>query len=368
MTRIALEARALSTLGGGVRTYTREVISRLLASHSPYNFQVYYDSPRFLGTFPDAPERAIPVGHPLLRLFWDFWSLPRAVEKDAVDLLHYFKPATSPWLRVRAVATVYDVIPLLYPETQTVEQRWYWRVQLPLVAKKCEQLLTISESSKRDIVRCLQISPERVTVTPLGVSERFRPASESEVSRVRARLKLPQTFFLSLGTIEPRKNVARLVRAYARICTSVPHDLVIAGKWGWKFTDVLQALRDPRVHARVRVLSHVAQDDLPALYSAADVFAFPSFYEGFGLPPLEALACGTPVVASSVSSIPEAVGSHALLMPPEHEEALADALKRLALDRALHDRLRGEGMTWARGFTWERTVSQTVAVYERLLR
>lgn len=366
MATIGLEARALSTLGGGVRRYTMEIISRI-SREQRHDFHVFYDAERFRGTFPGISEHVVPVGHPFFRLAWDYWLLPQALRDLPLDLVHFFKPAMSHRLRVPAIATVYDVIPLLYPETQTWTQRWYWRVQLPLVARTCVHLITISESSKRDIVERLQVSPERITVTPLAVGKEFRAATLEEQERMRQTYRLTDPFLLFVGTIEPRKNLARLMMAFARVARQLPHQLVIAGKWGWRTEDVRRAVRDPRLKGRVRFVAYVPADDLPALYSAADVFVYPSLYEGFGLPPLEALACGTPVVTSNVSSLPEAVGPHALLVSPIDEEALADALVRAVTDAAFRNSVRTAGPRWAAQFTWDRTAQQTLKVYDHVL-
>jgi glycosyltransferase involved in cell wall biosynthesis len=368
MSRIALEARSLSTLGGGVRTYTMEVIRRLLSRKSTSEYHVVYDARRYVGTFEGATEHVVPIRHPLLRFFWDQWQLPSALRRIAPDLVHYFKPAMATRAVAQSVATMYDVMPLLFPDTQTFAQRTYWRQQLPRTARLCTHLLTISECSKRDIVENLQVAPERITVTPPGVDPRFRPVPPAARAALRGQYRLPERFYLFLGTIEPRKNIARLIRAFSRIAGAVPHDLVIAGKWGWRFGDVKTAAANPRIRSRVHFLSHVAAEDLPALYSAADAFIFPSLYEGFGLPPLEAMACGTPVVTSNVSSLPEAVGPHAELVNPRDEEALARAMERLVMDRTVHDRLANEGVVWSRAFTWDRTAEQTIAVYTRLLQ
>lgn len=369
MTRIALEVRALSTHGGGVRRYTQEIVRRLLAQKTTYEFHLLYDSARHRGAFSAGEEHVVPVLHPSLWLLWDQISVPLALRRVHADLVHYFKPATTILpLLPRAVATVYDVIPLLFPETQTSAQRWYWRVQLPLVARRCEHLITISECSKRDIVERLQVSPDRVTVTPLGVDDMFSVPSPEAVARMRERLQLPEPYMLFVGTIEPRKNVAGLLHAFAEVASRIPHTFIIAGKWGWKYEDVQEALRDPRLTNRVRMLSFVDPEFLPALYGAADAFVFPSLYEGFGLPPLEAMACGTPVITSTTSSLPEVVGPHALLVNPEDRTELAQAIERMATDETLRHRLRSEGPLWAQRFTWDRAAEQTLGVYAHVLR
>jgi len=369
MPKIALEARSLSTLGGGVRTYTKEVINRILSGNINADYFVYYDADRYLGTFKgeSVKEKVVNVWHPLMRIAWDYFFLPAALRRDKIDFVHYFKPATTPFKKPRAIATMYDVIPLLYPETQTKIQLAYWKNQLPLVAKTCEHLLTISECSKKDIVEQLQVSPEKITVTPLGVDARYAPVSEIEKNIVAEKYKLPKDFILYLGTIEPRKNVARLVRAYNRVAENIPHDLVLAGKWGWSFEDVEKEIVKSPFKNRIKVLAHVEHESLPALYSTAAVFVFPSLYEGFGLPPLEAMACGTPVITSNVSSLPEVVGDYALKINPLDEVALAEAMEKIVSDSALRERLITGGLVWAKKFNWDRTAQLTMDVYRKLL-
>ncbi|MDO8512212.1 MAG: glycosyltransferase family 1 protein [bacterium] len=368
MARIALEARSLSTLGGGVRTYTKEVISRILKAESSDEYIIYHDSKKNLSSFPGAEEKVVSVGHPLFRIGWDYFLLPQALKRDKIDFIHYFKPATTPFKKPVAIATMYDVIPLLYPETQTAIQLAYWRKQLPLTAKTCAHLITISECSKRDIVRLLQVDPAKITVTPLGVDSKFKPVSEIEKIAMREKYRLPEKYILYLGTIEPRKNVARLIRAFNKVAGNIPHSLVLAGKWGWSYEDVKEEIAKSPFKDRIISLSYVESEYLPSLCSAASIFVFPSLYEGYGLPPLEAMACGTPVITSNVSSLPEVVGDAALTVDPLDEDALSKAIERLALDTALQNELSEKGLARAKQFNWDKTAEMTLGVYKKVFQ
>lgn len=366
MTRIALEARSLSTLGGGVRTYTKEVISRILKHQDGNEYVVYHDSKKNLGNFGNANEKVVPVGHPLFRIGWDYFLLPQALKKDKIDFIHYFKPATTPFKKPKAIATMYDVIPLLYPETQTAIQLAYWKKQLPLVAKTCAHLITISECSKCDIVRLLQVDPAKITVTPLGVDPRFHPVSDQEKKTVRDKYQLSENYILYLGTIEPRKNVARLIRAFNQVANRIPHGLVVAGKWGWGFEDVKSEIAKSPFRDRIVILDYIEPEYLVSLCGAASLFVFPSIYEGYGLPPLEAMACGTPVITSNVSSLPEVVGDAAITINPLDEDSLAHEMERLALDVNLQNQLREKGLARAKQFNWDRTAEMTLDVYKKI--
>lgn len=366
--RIALEARSLSTHGGGVKNYTKEIISRITSNSSDFDYFVYYDSPKYIGAFPDTREKSVRVFNPALRIFWDYFSLPYELKKDKIDFVHYFKPATTFLKIAPAIATMYDIIPLLYPETQTLVQRSYWRNQLPLTAKKCRHLITISEASKKDIVQTLQVNPENITVTPLGVSAEFHPVDDLKKNAARLKYGLPEKFILYLGTIEPRKNIARLIRAFNEIAGDFPHALVIAGKWGWNYSEIERELKKSPYSSRILTLSYVNGRDLPSLYSAADVFVFPSFYEGFGLPPLEAMACGTPVITSNVSSLPEVVGNSGVLINPFDEKDIATGMIRVLENETIKDRLSRAGIERAKEFNWDNTAKATIDVYNKIFK
>ncbi|MDP3685680.1 MAG: glycosyltransferase family 1 protein [bacterium] len=367
---VVLEARALSGPAGGVVRYIRGLLDGFAQLHPPFPLTVICDHPRGCAAVRDVPSIAVPPSASWLRPYWDRVALPRAIRRLRPQLVHLTKPIGVPRRGFPpTVTTIYDVIPLTHPDTQTVAQRTYWRFALPAAARSAAAIVTISEASKRAIVETLGVAEDRITVTYPGIEPVFVPATPDACAAFRERLALGATpYVLTVGTIEPRKNVDRLLTAFARLTGDIPHTLVIAGRWGWKTDRVVEAARDPRLNGRVRFLGRVGEEDLPALYSGADAFAFLSQDEGFGFPPLEAMACGTPVLVSTLGSLPEVVGSAALLVNPEDEEGVADALRRLLSETALRTRLTAEGQEQVRKFTWERTARQTRAVYERVLR
>jgi glycosyltransferase involved in cell wall biosynthesis len=263
---------------------------------------------------------------------------------------------------------MYDVIPLEFPRTQTLAQRLYWQIQLPLAARTAQHIVTISEASKRSIVERLSVPPRRVTVTLPGIDASFAPPTDAHVTMLRERLRIPKPYLLTVGTIEPRKNIDKLVRGFARVARRIPHTLVIAGRFGWKTDAVRRALADPRLHGRVVLLGTVEPADLPVLYGGADAFAFLSRAEGFGFPPLEAMACGTPVVCSAAGSLGEVVGNAAMFVNPDDERAVTEGLERIVSDAALRERLRRAGITHSATFTWRRTAEETLQVYATVVR
>src|SRR5262249_42286431 len=230
-----------------------------------------------------------------------------------------------------------------------------------------------SDATRRDLLRYYRVAPQKVRAVPLGVEPAFRPV-ELEAARALAaeRYGLTSPFLLFVGTLEPRKNLRALLEAYRRLLSSHTGEgdaptLAVAGARGWWYRDLYRLARELGLDGRVRFLGRVPDADLPPLYSAAAAFVYPSLYEGFGLPPLEALACGTPVVCSDRSSLPEVVGDAGLLVDPTQPAALAGALARILDDPALRQELRGRGLERAARYTWARTAAETVQVYEQAL-
>ena len=227
-------------------------------------------------------------------------------------------------------------------------------------------MLADSENTRRDLIELLNVAPEKISVVPAGIEPRFQPVRDAAVlADVRARYKLPEWFILMVGTIEPRKNLSRLITAYGQLRrqTGLPHTLVIAGKEGWLFQGIYEQVTREGLTEHVLFPGFVADADLPALYTLADVLAFPSLYEGFGLPPLEAMACGTPVVTSNNSSLPEAVGSAALLVNAEDTDGLTEALARVLGDAELRGRLTELGQAQAARFTWPEAARRLLEAY-----
>jgi len=274
---------------------------------------------------------------------------------------------------VVTVTTLYDLIPLhdtaAHFPLSRVDNRIGYARYLQLL-RRADHLIAISEATKRDAVERLRIPPERITVTPLAVDERrFYPRPAAEVDRVLARYNLRRPYFLHIGSSDPNKNTANILRAFAVFSRHghSAHVLCIAGKWPAQALAQLERSHPGLLASgRLRMLGYVPDDDLPALYSGADLFVYPSLLEGFGLPVLEAMRCACPVLTSTVSSLPEVAGDAALLVDPHDPEALAAALAQLAGDAALRADLVRRGQARAALFSWERTARLTLEVYRAL--
>jgi glycosyltransferase involved in cell wall biosynthesis len=300
-----------------------------------------------------------------------------------VDIFHATEHLLPPLRRLRTVFTFHDAIYALFPQYHLPMNRLFLGSMMPRFLRRADAIVTVSECSKGDAVRLYGIDPARIRVIYEGVDARFQPVTDpARLAQVRARYALPERYVLYVGTIEPRKNLVALLEAWSKIRISdfeFRNLLVIAGKKGWLYESFFSRLRELGLEGEVILPGYIADEDLPAVYSAASVFVFPSLYEGFGLPPLEAMACGTPVVCSNASSLPEVCGpaaaggsvdrpEAALLVEPTDVAALAQAMERVLSDEPLRATLRARGLAQAAQFSWERTARETLAVYREVCR
>lgn len=308
----------------------------------------------------------IPADGPVRGLIWEQTLLRRMARKAGVDVL--FSPANVAPLSPPApgVVTVHDLAFLLYPQFFSRSFSAYYRNIIPRIVKQSAALITDSESTRSDLVDLLGADPDRVVVIPLGASSAFRSKpGKAELATVRERYRLPEHFFLSLSSLEPRKNLQRLVEAYCVLPDEVVEEygLVLVGAGNRVFADpgVAATLSHVR-RGRVMAPGYVPAEDLPAIYRLSTALVFPSLYEGFGLPVIEAMAASTPVITSNRSSLPEVAGNAAVLIDPESIEELAAAMKLLAEDSGTRNLLVERGKKRASGFTWDRTAAGVMRV------
>jgi glycosyltransferase involved in cell wall biosynthesis len=298
-----------------------------------------------------------------VRSVWMQMVLPgilREVRPDVVHFTNYLAPVLT---ETPFVVSFHDMSLTLLPEAHTLKKRLLTASLVPAVARRARRILVPSESTRRDVARLLPVDPDRIRLVPYAASPIYRRLPEG--SPVPRGLRLP--YFLYVGTVEPRKNLARMLRAFARVSSALPdHQFVIVGQAGWKYAEVLKEARRPELAARVVLSGYVPESELPALYNHATALVYPSVYEGFGLPVVEAMACGTPVLTSDGSSLSEVAGGAALLVDPLREDALAEGLVRLARDPALRADLKSRGLVRAAVFSWERTARETIEVYREV--
>lgn len=304
---------------------------------------------------------------PLGRILWEQLVLPAALRRAAVDVYHgaaYALPLAS---RTPAVVTVHDLSFFRLPETFPRAQGAYLRAATRRAVRRAAALIAVSEFTRRELIELVGADPARVFSVPNGCDPACRVLSADAVEAWRVRTRLPERFILTVGTLQPRKNLGTLIEAYARLRGQDPTapELLIAGAPGWGGEDLAGQTRALGIAEQVRFTGYVPGEDLPLLYNAATLFAYPSRYEGFGLPVVEAMACGTPVVLAAASSLPEVAGGAGLAVDPGDSEAWAGALAALLADPDRRAAMRAAGLARAARFTWERAARETVAVYRR---
>jgi len=299
------------------------------------------------------------------RIVWEQTLLPCALARAGADVCHCPAYALPLAARVPVVVTVHDLSFFRLPETLPRAQAFYLRAATRVSARRAAALIAVSAFTARELREVLGVPGERIHVVPNGLEPDARRPSDDRVAAYRQRAQLPPEYVLAVGTLQPRKNLDVVLRAYGQLAArgvDAP-PLLVAGAPGWGDTDVAAAAERHGVGRLVRLLGYVPPADLPPLYAAATALAYPSRYEGFGLPVLEAMACGTPVIAAQAASLPEVAGDAALLVAPDDAAAWADALSRLLLSPALRAACAAAGLRRSDAFTWHRTAVATAAVY-----
>lgn len=350
----------------GTGAYTSALAQRLAGAHDGVEVHVVW--PYSLPAPPDTPPECIHrFSAGARRLYVDQVQLPRLARKLGADAVHYPANigAVSP-VQVRQLLTVHDLSFVRHPEWFRWERSVYYRRGLEASLRKAAHVFCVSESTREELVELLHVPAERITVTYNGIDAGMGRAANDVIAGARERYGLPERFFLYLGTLEPRKNLARLVEAFDRVATAVPLDLVLAGRKGWKTAPILEAVKNARHADRIHLPGFIPNEDLAAVLSSADVFVYPSLYEGFGIPLADALACGVPSITGNATSLPEVAGDAALLVDASDADALADAMRRLAADDGLREKLAAAGPARAARFSWDTTAADTLGVYRRL--
>jgi len=375
--RVGIDGYPLAESRTGVGHYTLE-LARALAHISPADqFELVSPKPfertalaelerSHLGNLHATNPRASSIrGH------WWSVGLPLYARRAAFDLFHGTNFDVPLWNRKkrRSVVTIHDLAALLHPEKHRTRLVRRSRLRLPLVVRIADLIITPTESVKREVVRHLSVPAEKVTAIHLAARRSFQPLPFSETAQVRQRLGIEDDFLLFVGTLEPRKNLLTLLKAFARIVgqSSRHPQLVIAGGEGWLMDDAFAFMKNPAISERLRLTGYLSDEDLRALYSACRIFIYPSVYEGFGLPPLEAMACGAPVIAGRIPSLQETLGGAARLVEPLDSEALARSIIEVAEDEDERQKLKAAGLEQAAKFSWEQTARATLEVYRSLV-
>jgi glycosyltransferase involved in cell wall biosynthesis len=372
--RVAIDYTPAIRQGAGIGRYTRGLVDALTDLDRENQYVLFCAGempsreawpPNFLIRRSVIPSRWLTAG-------WHKIGLPIPAEllTGYCDLFHSTDFVLPPLKRARGIVTIHDLSFIRLPGCSDPGLRGYLDKSVPKAVRAAHRVLADSWNTRNDLIDLLQVHPDKVSVVPGAVDTIFSPVDDlARLGQARARYQLPDRFIISVGTLEPRKNYPRLISAYARLRrqTGLPHKLVIVGRPGWLYDDIYKSVRAESVGEQVRFLGFVPDSDLAALYTMADLMVFPSLYEGFGIPPLEAMACGTPVVSSNNSSLPESVGGAALTVSAEDTEAIADAMAQVLEDDRCRARMIELGRQQAAKFTWHAAARSLLAAYSQTL-
>jgi len=324
----------------------------------------------------DPENEYIPIAPKLIKDFstpqrfvWDQFTFPSLAKSKKVDILHqpcFSAPLLYPG---KVVITIHDLISHFFPKNIPSGSRFYFSKWMPLTYRKAAKIIAISENTKRDIISLLNIPEEKIVVIQSAVSEHYQPINDKQaLALVKKKYGTGDHFILDVGTLEPRKNLQFLVKAFNEAIKqgNLDCNLVLTGKKGWYYEGLFALIKSLKLEKRVILPGYVPDEDLPLLYNAADLFCFPSLYEGFGFPPLEALSCGTPVIAANNSSLPEVVGDAGILLDLDDEDLWAQNIIKVMTDPELRTKLSQKGLQQAKKFSWKKTARQTAEVYKSL--
>jgi glycosyltransferase involved in cell wall biosynthesis len=362
-----LLSRAESYRSAGISWYIQNLLQHLPDVDPDVSYAVFLGERSYKGRdeLQLWPSR-LPTHRPEVRILWEQVLQPWAIRQAGVDLLHGMALVGPMVGACPQVITVHDLSFLFYPRNFPASKRLYLRTFTRMSVRRARRVIAISENTKRDVVQQYGIPPDRVDRIYYGTDPIFRPLPAGQVADFRKRRGLPERFVLFVGTLEPRKNVVRLIEAYARLPRNCPPLLLVGGK-GWLYDEIFTRVGELDLTDKVQFVGYVSGEELPWWYNAADLFVYPSVYEGFGLPPLEAMACAVPVISSSVSSLPEVVGEAGLLVDPDDVQALAEAMGQVLADSHLRETMRAAGLAQASRFSWQEAARSTVETYRHAL-
>src|SRR5260221_6588089 len=374
--RVGLDGYPLAEPRTGVGHYTLE-LARALARISPSDeFELVSPAPFTTEVLDEIERTQLPnlrTSNPKsssIRGHWWSVGLPMYARRARFDLFHGTNFDVPLWKKRRSVVTIHDLSALLHPEKHRSRLVRRARLRLPLVVRVADMIITPTESVKREVCQRFNVKSEKVSAIHLAARQSFQPMPFAQTAEIRKRLGIEDEFLLFVGTLEPRKNLLTLLKAFEQIVaqSSLHPQLVIAGGEGWLMNEVSAYLKKASISGRLRVTGYLDDDDLRALYSSCRVFIYPSVYEGFGLPPLEAMACGAPGIAGRIPSSEERLAGTGRVVDPLDVDALAKSIIELLDDKKQRQKLKAAGREQAERYSWEKTARRTLSVYENLVK
>ncbi len=366
--RIGIDMSSVSAEKTGIGYYTASLVKALDKVDSENKYFLYlrrecFDE--FSGLKKNFIKRKIPGGKrlrlPRVHLYLSF-----AIARDRLDLFfspNYLVPVVCP---AKSVITIHDMTYTFFSDKHIKKQLLLFNTLLPGSVRKCSRIIADSENTKKDIMKVFKVPEEKIVVIHIAADGRYRPLDNKEmISKVKRKYKISSDYILYVGTIEPRKNIIRLIESFNLLKKNnrINYKLVIAGRKGWKYDEIIKTADRSDFRDEIIFTGYVPEEDMVCLYNGAELMVYPSLYEGFGLPPLEAMACGTPVITSNTSSLPEVVGDAAILIDPNDTRRISEAILKVLENRKLRNELAGKGLKRAGMFSWEKTAGEVRKVF-----
>ena len=369
--RIAIDARGINWYQGtGIGTYTKNILKNLLTLDLENHYHVYWAGENY--------EEYLKENSKLMLVstrnhnFFEKNYFPLNLKKENIEVYHIPQNGMgmSDSIPCKKIVTIHDLIPYIMPETVGKGYLTKFLLEMPQIIERSNAIITVSEYSKKDILRFFPIDPQKIFVTPLAAALKYKPLDKLKCKEfLKNKYNIAKPFILYIGGFSPRKNVKALILAFSKIFKELPveYNLVIVGADNRDQYDYLNSLgMNMEISKQIIFTNYVPDEDLPMFYNGSQVFAYPSLYEGFGLPPLEAMSCGIPVVTSNLTSIPEVIGDAGILIDPYKEEALGNALLMVLCDLKLQSTLGLKGIERAKNYTWEKTAKDTLIAYKSI--
>ncbi len=370
--QIAINTLGPSKLKAGIGRYVSNLVNDLakIDDKNKYFIFVNEDNFEWFANITNSNFKIIKLSNyskiKFMRVLWEQFILPLYCVTKKIDLLH--SPGfTLPFIKTcKQAVTIHDMTFFNYPEHHTFLKRIYFPMMIKHAAKRADLIFADSENTKQDIIKILKVKPDEIQTVHLGVEDIFfEKRNEKETKRILSKYNINKKYLLFVGTIEPRKNIATLISAFAKLPRE-DLDLVICGKLGWMYDEIFSLIKKEGISEQVKLLGFVPDEDLPSLYANSEVFVYPSFYEGFGLPVIEAMASGCPVITSNLSSTKEIAGESAMLIDPNDQEELIQAIKNLLANDKMRQNLIKKGRLRAKEFTTLATAEKTLRAYQSM--
>jgi glycosyltransferase involved in cell wall biosynthesis len=376
--KIGFDITALSMPKTGIGQYQHNLLNALLSIDKENFYNLYafnlrdnykYSDIKFHAPHKNYQMHAYKIPQRLITAWWMMVRYPNLEQITAPCDVYQISEICQQPTKAKAVSFIHDLTTLLFPEYHLFKNKILYHHRFKGIKKYADAVMTNSEHTKNDIIEHLGIEADRIFVTPFGVHERFRKIDdENKIHEVLRKYKIEYPYICYLGTIEPRKNLENLLHAFHKLKQQekIPHKLLLIGKEGWFYEDIFKKINELHLEKDVIKTGFVNDDDIPYLLNGADVFVYPSFYEGFGLPVLEAMACGTPVVTSRTSSLPEVGGDAVKYINPNRSDDIADKIFKFIKSEEERNEFARRGMDRAKKFTWEKCAKETLKVYEKV--